>query len=786
MLKTYLTVTLRNLRRQPVATLINVVGLGAAMTLSLLVLLLVQDQRSYDRFNAKADRIVRVLAARPDRRALAATPAYLGPSLKQDVPEVEEVVRFGQIRSDASANDKALFVNGLHVEPSFFSLFDFELVAGDPATALAGPHRIILTEETAARFFGDANPIGQSFELTRFGQYTVTGVVRTAHVKSHLRFDVLASFETLSTLDSGREELQNADNFWHFATYVLLKPGADPAVLAPHLARYAERYRGDYVMYLQRLTAITLGPEVGNEIASYNLPGFLVWALLGLGISVVIVAVFNYVGLAVAQSTRRAREVGIRKAIGATPGHLRAQFLAESIFTALAALVVGLMMVSLLVPAFNQISILSELDVAVSPSMLLSPGLIAIYLVFALGVGLLAGVFPAFRLSSFRPSAVLRGGIDSQGRSASRLRLTLTFAQLAFSFFFIVTTVLLVRQFGYMREGHFGFNVDDQLVIDLQGNDSALLRQELLRVPDVVEAGATSRLPAASGGTSAYMAYGQDTVRTNYFSASAGFIRNLDLVFLAGRNFQEEAGSTPGVLLNETAARRFGFHVFDDALGASVAFRDSLQPVVGVVRDFQVDMMSTAPEPLLILNDPAAFLTLSVRTTPGREEAVSAALKAIWARIDSQHTLEIQRYALEARDNAVNKSFRDITAIVGWLAVLALAIACLGLLSMVAYVVARRVKEVGIRKVLGASVAQVSWLLSREFLLLALGAAALAFPVAYYVNNLWLNTFYDRVAFGAGVMLTGLAIVLTLVLITVLSQAVRAALADPVESLRYE
>lgn len=787
MIRNYLVIALRNLRRQPFSTLINVVGLGAAMTVSLLVMLLIGDQRSYDRFHEKAYRIVRVITARQNEgESLAATPATLGPALEAGAPEVEQTLRFGQIRSDAEANAKALYVEGLHAEPAFFSLFDFRLLRGDPTSALTGPHRILLSEETAHKFFGDADPMGQSFSLAEFGDYTVTGVVQTTGVKSHLRFEVLASFETLGTLDSARVELEDADNFWRFATYVLLRPGASPEALQPHLDRLAQRYAGQYALKPQRLTDIALGPILGNEIAAYNLPGFIVWVLLGLGITVVLAAVFNYIGLAVAQATRRAREVGIRKAIGAHPVQLRMQFLVESVLTALGALAVGVVLQLLLIPAFNNLALVSRFEIQVNPSLLYDPRLLGMFFGFAVLVGLLAGAFPALQLSRFQPSLVLRGGVGGGEASASRLRRGLAFVQLMLAFFFVVTTVLLVRQFAYMQADHFGFHVRDQLTVTLQGNNPEVLGQELLRHPDVVGVGATSRLPAADGGTATQMVLGTDTLRTSYFSASAGFLRNLGLHFVAGRNFEDGTARQPGVVLNETAVERLGFARPEAALGASIWFFGQFRPVIGVVRNFQVEAISLPLEPLAIFNDPAFFRTLTVRVHPGREATVLTALQAIWAQIDTRHTLEHGYYLQRVQENEAVQVFQDGVRIVGLLAMLALLIACLGLLSIVAYVAARRTKEVGIRKVMGADVPDVVWLLSREFLLLTVGAAVVALPLAYFVNRLWLDTFYDRVAFGGGILLTGTAIVLVLVLLTVGTQALRTALADPMKSLRYE
>ena len=789
MLKNYFKVAFRTLRRQPVSTLINMVGLGMSMAVCLLVLLLIQNQRSYDRFHEKSDRIVRILSdwfRQGEKSELAASPAYLGPALKADVPEVEQTLRIGQIRADAEANAKALYVTGLHVEPSFFELFDFHLLAGDPTTAMLGPHRIILTDKTARKFFGEEDPLGRPFTLEGFGEYTVTGVIQTEGVKSHLRFDVLASFETLEALE--QESLADEENFWQFATYVLLRPGASADVLTPHLARYASRYTDpEILLKTQALTAITLGPVLSNEIAAYNLPGFVVWALLGLGMLVMVTAAFNYVGLAVARAVQRAREVGVRKAVGANLTQLRLQFLMESVLTALGGLLVGLLLLSLLVPVVNGLSFLSSLGIRFEQEALLNPGLLGLFLAFTVGVGLLAGLYPAFRLARFSPVLVLRGAVDKQGGSAPRLRRSLAFIQLTFSFFFVITTLLLFRQFSHMLAQHYGFSVADQITVALQGNDPSIFRQELLRNPAVIDVGATSRLPAADGGTSSRLVYDGDTLRTDYFSASAGFVRNLDLAFVAGRNFEEVDGAQPGLLLNETAVRQMGFASPAAALGAAVGFASQEPaPVRGVVRDFQVDAMPTAPIPLVIINDPSYFRTLTVRFHPEGRAAAVAALEELWSRVDDRHVLEHGLYDARARDNVFMQTFRDLLRIIGAVAAIALMVACLGLLSMVAFAAARRTKEIGIRKVMGASVKDVVWLLSREFLLLTVLAAGVGLPLAYFTNLIWLDTFYNRVPFGTGILLTGALLVVMLVLVAVGSQAVRAALADPVQSLRYE
>lgn len=793
MLKNYLVIAVRKLRRERGFALVNVFGLALGMAVCIVVILLVIDQWSYDRFHEEHDRIVRIVADRTTRGeqvALAATPAWLGPALERELPYVEKSLRIGQIRADVEANAKAFALEGLAAENSFFELFDFELIAGDPSTALVGPGKVVLSDVTAERFFGTADPIGEAVEIRGYGgPYTVSGVVRTTGVNSHLRFGLLASFATLRTVPDWTERVDAEENYWNFATYVLLRERASADLLKESLAEYSRTF-GDtrYDLVVQPLTSITLGPSYANEIAAYNLPGIVVWMLAGLGLLVMLAAGFNYVSLATAQSIQRLKEVGVRKSVGARRRQVAAQFLTESVVVSLVALVAAVLLVSVFLPLFNSMSFLQRLNIDLSLGSAPLPRMLSISVVFSVVVGLLAGAYPAARVSGFRPVWILKGQLGGRAGSAGRLRKGLAFVQLVIALTAIVTTVLLVRQFEHMLSADLGFRSAGVVTVALQGNDFALLRDELERHAGVEGVAAIARLPATTGSSQTLFVHDDDSLVAEQIGISPGALSVLEISILEGQDFQD--GDPAGIIITQTLARRLGFETDLEAVGKFVwtgmTGRD-LQPILGVARDFMPDAFGGVG-PVFFYYSPDALsdghAILQVRS--GQEMAVLAHVEQTWARLDAAHEFQGGFYDHQIRGNASFRVFRDMMRIVGFVAVLALVIACLGLLAMSAYSAARRTKEIGIRKVLGAGVANLVWLLSREFVLLLGAAAVVGLPLAYIGNTMWLQNFAQHVDLGVGILSSGFAIVAVLVIAAVGSQALYGALRDPAESLRYE
>ena len=792
MFKNYFKIAIRNLVRHKAYGFINVAGLALGLAVCLIIILMIQDQKSYDKFHENADRIVRIVVdrVRPQEGVmpLGATPAYLAPLLKERVPEIEQTVRFRQIRNNVIHEGKSLNARGLHAEPSFFEVFSYSLARGNPATALTDPNGLVLSEAFAARLFGETDPVGQVLTLEQDGDYKVTGVVETTGLKSHLQFDMLASFATLEARDWGRDQLADEASFSRFASYLLLREGATTRTLEATLATLSKRYNNpQYIFKTQPLTEIALGPLMGNEIAGITMPGVLAWLLGGLGLIVLLAAGINYVGLSVAQALGRAKEVGVRKTVGAQRRQVIAQFLIESVLMTLGALVLAYALLAWLVPAFNSLTVMQLGQYEIRPEAIYDPAILGLFVLFSLGVGLLAGLYPAVYLSRFHPARVLKGLAKIQGFGGLTLRKGLIVVQLTFSLVFLITTVLIYRQFTHMTSADFGFRTADLVNVDLQGMDHAVLRAELQRHAGILAIGATSEPPASGSRASLGVVIEQDTLGAHFYSVDAPFVENLELTLLAGRNFAPDRPGE-GILVNELALKRFGLGTPEEALGKTLTLTraEAPRPILGVVQDFHYTIVFRPIEPLVLVHDPSRFRWLTLAVHPDREDEALAHLKAVWARLDPVHPLEYTFYEDQVHHNPLTGAFYDLVQIVGLVAFLALVIACLGLLSAAAYRVQIRTKEIGIRKVVGASGSGIMWLLSKEFIVLFAIAVVLATPLAWLVNTAWLNHIVIRTDFGPGIFALSIGVVLLLALLAVSSQALRGALTNPAQSLRYE
>ena len=792
MLKNYLRIALRNLRRHRSYALINVFGLALSMSVCMLIILLIQDQLSYDRFHKHAGRIYRVIADRPERTSVAATPPFLGPAIAHDVSGIEATVRLGKLQANVIHEGKGINLKGIYAEPSFFDVFSFGLAAGDPQDALSGPNKIVLSNEAAARIFGEVNPMSQVIVLEDVGDFTVTGVVDTESTKSHLRFDMLASFATLETFNEGRARLEGEEDFWFFATYVLLDDDASADALEHYLARVSHRFEQwngpRYSLRLQPLTSITLGPRLASEISTYSLPLFVILLLGGIGIVVMLAAGFNYIGLTVARSLQRAKEVGIRKTVGAHRRQIIFQILAESVVLALAALALAYVLLTELAPAFSSLSVLQTFAVDLEASAINEPHMLGVFIVFGFVVGLLAGLYPAFYLSKLSPVLVLKGAGLGRGHTRMRLRKVLVATQLIFSAVFIITGVLVYRQFDYMLHFDYGFQTEELINVDLQGTSYPKLRDELLRHPEVLDIAATS-IPPASGARMKIETIGRsDTLRFLFYSADAHFLETMGLRLLAGNNISD-ARVREGIIVNEAATRQLSFASPQAAIGQDlyVGWHREYESIVGVVEDYQSNILLHPVEPLVLLNDPEAYRRALVRVHPGQMRQAVEQLERIWKQINPVHPIAYTFYDSQLRaENEGVQIFQDLMKIVGLASVIALAIACLGLLAMVAYQVEQRTKEVGIRKVLGASLSGLVWLLSREFVLLLPVVLTLALPLAWFGNTLWLSEFANRIPVEPFIVLISIVPLLIFGGLAIGTQAIRIALSDPVESLRYE
>ncbi len=801
MLRHYLTVALRQVRRHAGYASINVVGLAVGIACCLLIALYVQQEWSVDRFHANADRLYRlnkVVTPRTggtERHVITSGP--MAPALVDAYPEVEQAVRllpwFDTVVMTHGAT-VLLPEDVVFADSNFFDVFSFRLQRGDPGTVLAAPLSIVLTETTAARLFAAADPVGQSVRWLNELDYTVTGIAEDPPAASHLRYDALVSF---SSLEPGRGALEFGwiANWFPQAlyTYLLLDGRADAGALEAKLPAFMQRNFPDradqYILYLQAFSEIYLGSS--DLLYARNLrqgSRTYVYVFSVVAVLVLLIACINFVNLATARAAKRAREVGVRKVMGAHRRQLARQFIGETLLLALLALGLAAALVEVALPAFTAFTG-AALPFGVWRNPLVLIGLAAVWLVVGAG----AGAYPAFVLSGFRPVRVLRGtGSGPAGGGWSRQ--VLVAVQFAISIALIAGTAVVYRQMDYMQTKDLGFEKAQVVVLSLDGTAMQeqydAFKQALLQHPNVTHAAGSNSVPGSS--TMGFGINPQGKAQDESWTAQAIRLDDFDLPetygmkLAAGRYFSEQypTDATHAVVINEALARSLGWTA-EEAVGRRLDVPGEVDEgtVVGVIRDFHYASLHQAIAPLLLYYAPR-HATLSLRLTGNDLPGTLASIRQTWEAFEGAYPFD---YAfLDQTFARLYESEQRLMQTLGLFAVLAILVACLGLFGLAAFNAERRTKEIGIRKVLGASVPGLVAMLSKDFARLVLIAFVVAAPVAYLVMTRWLDAFAYRVDLGPGVFLAAGAVALAIAFLTVGYQALRAALADPVKSLRYE
>jgi putative ABC transport system permease protein len=769
------------------------------MSVCLLVLALVWDQVQYDRFHPERDRIVRVLSqeVNPEGGAgsmRAAAPAPLAPAMEDEIPSVQQTTRIGQIRALVYTDREGISADGLYAEPSFFDLFGFELKeGGDPRVALRKPGQILLKEELAEKLFGDGPAIGKTVTIEDHTTFTVAGIVAEPPGKTHLAFDMLASFRTLKDLPRG-SQVEDWRNTWTFATYARIDDGASIANIESLLAGIADRqYAGQQTRIdfsIQRLGDIALGPQLSNEIASYSLSGSVVYVLAGLALLVMLAAGFNYVSLSVARAMSRSQEIGVRKTTGAGSGQIVMQLMTEAVLLALMSLGLGYVLLAWLLPAFNRLRPLQMLGASVSPSHLFDPALVSMFVGFALLTGLLAGLYPALRLSRVQPAQILAaspGG--AAGGSSARLRTALASGQFALALVFVSVAALLAGQVDFMVDAEYGFETQNRLVVDIDGRSIETLRSELAQAPAVDAVTMTSSHPVSGSRMGAQIEReSADPVNVTTYAIDRSFPDVMGLELAAGRSYPDHRGtdSTSAVLVNEQTIARLGYATPAAAVGQTIRFEGALHEVIGVVRDYHYDFMTSPIGPLVLYTGPSRLSQAIVHARPGQMQAAASQVEAIWSDLKPLHEATVTPLAEKVYENPMHRAMRDASSIVGVVSLLAILISSLGLFGTAVHTVERRRKEVGVRKALGATQKALVWLLTRRYVVLVAGTSLIALPIAWLVNRTWMQVFAYRVPVSPwllGACALGLG---TVALAVVATQTYRAAGTDPSVVLRTE
>ncbi len=801
MLQNYLRVALRHLRKQKGYAAINVLGLSIGIAGALLVGLFVREELAFDRFHEKADRIHRAWVLEdygPDEQFFnTVTPHVLGPAMAAAFPEVERVVRFRPMGGAVLRGEQALDERFVLVDSAFFDVFSFDLLQGDAMTALARPDAVVLTDSAAYRHFGEVNPVGQPL-IVRFGDeersLVVTGIVANPPDASSLQFGALVPMAQIQGLAS-----EGGLQSWFSVvaeTYILLHEGASAAALEAKLPAMLKTalgpdFKGSYVVGVQPLLDIHLNPEFPAGIAPVTDPRYLV-ILSTIALLLLLIACINFTTLAIGRSGERTREVGVRKALGAQREQLMGQFWGESLLLTAVALAIGVVLALVLLPQFNNLALRTlafRLDLEMA---LLLVGLLAV-------VGLGAGGYPAVVLSGFRPVEVLRGRVKM--RAGGGVQRGLVALQFALSIGLLASTFVMASQLRFLQTKNLGFDADRVVMVW-----NAAPMQHGLEPLQPIRAALESESVVARVSASAFalggwaaLGYTDEADRYRTFSANVvapDFLETMQIRLSAGESFAAEPGlAAQQVVVNAAYVEAFGL---EDGVGRPLPEPFAAYTLVGVTEDFHFASLHDVVEPLVLVTNPGPLFQAAenvmfgsspaydviVRLQPGPLPTAMAAIEAAWTRVAPDRP-----FNFAFLDDQLDAQYRDeqrlgeIVRVASWLAVL---IACLGLFGLAALTTQQRTKEIGVRKVLGAGVPGLVALLSKDFATLVLIAFVVAAPVAYFLMGNWLEGFAYRVTLGPGVFLLAGGLALFIALLTVSYQALRAATADPVKSLRSE
>jgi putative ABC transport system permease protein len=806
MLKNLLIHSLRALNRQKSYVILNIIGLSVGIACSLLIALFVINELSYDKFLKDQERIYRVILdgkIGEQQIKAAYTCSPLGPAMLSEVPEVEKFVRINEWGETILKNyDQSFSVNDfMEADSSFFSIFSIALIKGDIRTVLNEPHTLVLSESQARKIFGDTDPVDKMISVGMDTTlYRVTGVFKDIPENSHLSAGVIASFMTNDRADNPTW-MSNS-----FFTYVVLKPGTDASQVDLKLKELIKKYVGPevqrflgidledfvtkgnrYSMFLQPLGNIHLDPTIEGGHKAPADPKYL-WIFACVAILIIIIASINFMNLATAQAASRAREVGMKKVSGSSRSLLISQFLAESVLLSLIALVLALLVVNFTIPYFNEL-LGSKLQFSLISSWYVIPML----LVLAIVVGVFAGSYPSFYLSSFQPVNVLKGKVKNSMKNG-RLRSVLVVLQFSISVILIVGTLTMFRQVNYLLGKDLGFD-KEQLMVITRGetieNHVDAFKEEIMKINGVQAIASSTAVPGRNNNNNGYMMKNRRDetflLQTNWVDPD--FFKTYKMKMVNGREFDlEHGGDKTSCIINSSAVRQFGLTeplstVFlspgDSGLAAEM-------PVVGVVQDFNFESLHSAIGPYVFRfkNERNNWGYFSIRLDKSFTQKTVNEIESVWKNYTKNDPMDY--YFMDDDFNRMYAQEKQSARLALLFAVLAIIIASLGLFGLTSYSVQQRTKEIGIRKTMGASTNEIFYLIAREILILVSVATLIAWPVIYKISDMWLQNFFYRIGLNFWDYIIGFVIALIISLITISYQTLKTARINPAFSLRYE
>jgi putative ABC transport system permease protein len=794
MIKNYFKIAFRNLWRHRVFSAINVLGLTVGMTACFLIFLYVKFELSYDSFHSKSTRIYRMVSdiKTPSETINAGGPSWaVAPHLRADFPEIEQAVRVSNADNMLIRKDDIKFEepNAIFADSAFFKVFDFELIKGSREKALQEPFSIVLTEAAAKKYFGTSDPMGKSLLITGRAQaVTVTGILKDMPENSLINEDVIVSMNTLT--QKFNPGLDDQWGNYGSSTFILLKPNTDAAALVKKFPAFLEKRNGSEMKESQMYPTLLLEPlrEVYLYSTRYgpkggNISNVYVFSVIA--IFILVIACINFINLTTARSVERAKEVGIRKVVGALKFQLARQFMAESVLLCIIAFFVSVLLAALLLPAFNTLA-----GKEISPGIFSNPSNLLTLFVSSVAIGLLAGLYPAWVLSSFKPITVLKGKFSTSTRGII-LRKGLVVAQFTISIALIIATIIVYNQMDHMRKQDLGFNKEQVLVIDTKGEDAKVAFNLSVRdIPGVVSTAMSSSVPGG-GNPGAYSEIENSKgdlqiANLDLYFVDYDYVPNYKMKMVAGRSFSKEFGTdtTKAMVINEAAAKLFGYKTPQEAVGRRFKQWGREGQIIGVVKNFNFRSLQQEIKPLTMRIEPDGANLLSVKVPAGNLPATIAAIEGKWKKMIPNRPFSY--FFLDEFFNNQYRSEERFGKLFVNFAILAVFISCLGLLGLASYSTIQRTREIGIRKVMGASVTNIVNLLSFDFLKLVALSFLIATPVAWYFMYKWLEDFSYRSNITWTVFAIAGILAFLIALVTISFQAVRAAIANPIKSLRSE
>ena len=806
MLNNLIRYSLRSFKRQRSYIIINILGLSIGIACSLLIALFVINEASYDRFNVKKDRIFRlILNGKIGGQEITGcfTPSVMGPTMAKEFPEIEDCLRMSGWGPTVVEYNNQVFTEEhmIEADSSFFNFFSIPVLKGDPANLLNAPKKVVLSKSTARKIFGEENPIDKPIKIgSDTIKYTVSGVMGDIPGNSHFEANMIGSFMT---------NRRSSDPTWlnnSFATYLLLKPNSSyktvdekiPELLRKYVGPEIQKYMGinledflaqgnKYRYFLQKLTDAHLDPSIQQEFKAASDPKYLI--IFGsVAILIVLIAAVNFMNLSTAQASRRAKEVGIKKIAGSTRAMLVSQFLLESFILCLIALLFALILIKVTLPYFNDL-LGTNLTLGLFRNWYTIPGLV----IFTVIVGSLSGSYPAFFLSSFNPYDVLKGSVKNS-QNNGRLRRVLVVFQFAVSILLIIGTMIMYRQINFMINKDVGFNKEQVIVInraEAVGLKMKAFKETVKNIPGIVNISSSTAVPGRINNNNGYMIEGRkdETFLAVSNWVDYNFLETYGMTLVSGRSFNESYSSDKqACIINETARKDFNITNIEEVrfMNPTDSGKMEYMPIIGVVKNFNFESLRNPIGPYILRfqNDGMIWGYISIRLSAQNISKTISEVEKIWKEYVSNNPLQYYFVDEDFEQMYIQEKQNAQMAVI--FSILAIFVAALGLFGLTSFTVEQRTKEIGVRKAMGSSVPEIYFVISREVFILISISALIAWPLIYYIAGKWLENFYYRINTGVLSLFAGLAIALTIALITISYRIFKAAGINPAQSLKYE